>query len=358
MRQTHDDITQNLAERLCWEVARRDDTRVARRLYRKPEVDGLYRLDEGAVLDEFFHFLQAIGVMSLLEGVHGTAIPREMVPSGPDVVLSGLKTWFGLESMQARPPVWFRAEALMQLVGCNAQHVRQGVCQRGAAKRQGERPPGPIGPDSLAKHLVQWNVRPLEAVFNGAIRALAPAGVFGAQVTGMVAGTALETTARSTGGGQVTRPVGSADTQGRRQALAVTVDGGNVLRLVDAATTMPLAVNVGNMHAPEALWTRALGTQARLHRAGAIRRHQVVCDQGLWDGSTWWWLEQQRGICVGPAQAKMAVTAEARAQAAAGAAITVGRRAHTVRQGPGQTAWTERLEPEVVGLTGLTTSDQ
>jgi hypothetical protein len=58
MGQTHDEITQNLAERLCWEAARRDDSRVARRLYRKPLVDGVYRLDEGALLDDFFHFLQ------------------------------------------------------------------------------------------------------------------------------------------------------------------------------------------------------------------------------------------------------------------------------------------------------------
>jgi hypothetical protein len=72
MGQTHDEITQNLAERLCWEVACRDDARVARRLYRKQEVDGVYRLDEGAVLDDFFHFLQVIGVMTLLEEVHGT----------------------------------------------------------------------------------------------------------------------------------------------------------------------------------------------------------------------------------------------------------------------------------------------
>jgi hypothetical protein len=31
---------------------------------------------------------------------------------------------------------------------------------------------------------------------------------------------------------------------------------------------------------------------------------------------------------------------------------------HTVRQGQGNTAWTERLETEVVGITGLTTDDQ
>ena len=80
MGQTHDEITQNLAERLCWEVARRDDSRVARRLYRKQLVDGVYRLDEGALLDDFFRFLQAIGVMTLLEEAHGAAIHREMLP--------------------------------------------------------------------------------------------------------------------------------------------------------------------------------------------------------------------------------------------------------------------------------------
>jgi hypothetical protein len=49
---------------------------------------------------------------------------------------------------------------------------------------------------------------------------------------------------------------------------------------------------------------------------------------------------------------------DARAQAAAGEEITVGRRAHTVRHGQGKAAWRERLETEVVGLTGLTTDDQ
>lgn len=80
MGQTRDETTRNLAERLCWEVAHRDDLRVARRLYRKPIVDGVYRLDEGAVLGDFFHFLRAIGVMALLEQAYGTAIQRAMLP--------------------------------------------------------------------------------------------------------------------------------------------------------------------------------------------------------------------------------------------------------------------------------------
>src|SRR6266540_1929974 len=158
MRHTKDELAQNVAERLCWEVARRDDSRVARRLYRKQEVDGVYRLDEGAVLDDFFHFLQAIRVMALLEEVHGTAIQREMLPYVQYVLLYGVKT-----------------------------------------------------------------------LFNGAIRALAKAGVFGAKVTGIADGTDLETTERDTGCGQVTRKVRIEDKRGQVHEIEVTVYGWKVL---------------------------------------------------------------------------------------------------------------------------------
>jgi hypothetical protein len=358
MRQTHDEMTQNLAERLCWEVARRDDARVARRLYRKQEVEGVYRLDEGAVLDDFFHFLQAIGVMPLLEQVHGAAIQREMLPFVQYVVLYGLKTLFGIESMHALPALLFSDEAVMPLVGFNAQQVRQGICQRGATKRQGERTPGPISPETLANNIVKLNLRDLESLFNGAIRALAKAGVFAKQVTGIADGTDLETTARYCGCGQVTRKVRIEDTQGRMQEIEVTVYGWKVLLLIDAATKIPLAVKVGQIHEHEALWTRALVTQARLNLASAARLHKVIFDKGFLDGSTLWWLDQHGVTFVVPAKANMAVTADARAQAAAGEDITVGRRGHIVRHGQGRMAWTERLETEVVGITGLTTYDQ
>ena len=358
MGQTHDEITQNLAERLCWEVARRDDYRVARRLYRKQLIDGVYRLDEGALLDDFFHFLQAIGVMGLLEEAHGTAMHREMVPFVQYVLLYGVKTLFGIESINALPSLLFSDEALMQLVGFNAQQVRQGLCQRGATTRQGERLPGPICPDTLAKNITKWNLRDLEAVFNGAIRALAKAGVFGKQVTGIADGTDLETTERYTGRGQVTRIVRIEDKRGKVHVIEVSVYGWKVLLLIDAATKIPLAVKVGPIQEHEALWTRALVTQARLNLQGEARLHKVIFDRGFLDGPTLWWLDQHAVTFVVPAKANMAVTADARAQAAAGEAITVGRRVHTMRHGQGRKAWTERLETEVVGITGLTTYDQ
>jgi hypothetical protein len=146
MGQTREAITRNLAERLCWQPARRDDARVARRLYRKQEVDGVYRLNEGALLDDFFHFLRELGVLDLMEGIQGTALQREMVRVVQYLLLYGLKTLFGIERMHALPALLFTDEALMQLVGFNAPQVRHGVCQRGAAKWQRPRTEGPMCP--------------------------------------------------------------------------------------------------------------------------------------------------------------------------------------------------------------------
>jgi hypothetical protein len=196
MAQTRDEIDQNLAERLCWQAARRDDSRVARRLYRKQVVDGVYQLDQGALLDDFFSFLPELGVVDWLNDVRSTAIQREMVPVVQSVWLYSLKTLFGVDSMKALPPLLFSDEALMRRVGFNAPQVRQGVCQRGAAKRQGPRTAGPICPDTLAENIVQLNVRDLEALFKRIVRALAQTGVRAPNVTGIVDATDLETTAQ------------------------------------------------------------------------------------------------------------------------------------------------------------------
>jgi hypothetical protein len=87
MAQTREEMDHTLAERLCWQAARRDDSRVARRLYRKQGGDGVYQLDAGALLDDFCSFLQELGVGDWRGEVQGTAVQREMVPVVQDVLL-------------------------------------------------------------------------------------------------------------------------------------------------------------------------------------------------------------------------------------------------------------------------------
>jgi hypothetical protein len=358
MNQTRAEIAQNLAGRLCWQVARRDDARVARRLYRKQVVDGVYQLDEGALLDDFFSFLQELGVGNWLGDVQGTGVQREMVPFVQYMLLYSLKTLFGIDSMNALPALLFSDEALMRLVGFNAHQVRHGVCQRGAAQRQGPRTTGPIGPDTLADNIVKLNVRDLEALFNSVIRALAKVGVLAAKVTGIVDATDLETTAQYEGCGQVTRKRKITDKRGQVHEIEVTVYGWKLIVLIEARTKIPLAAKVVPIQEHETLSLRALVTQARTNLASHTRLHKVVFDRGFLDGVDLWWLQQHGLLFVVPAKENMAVTLDAQAQAAAGEDVTVGRRVHAVRHGQGKTAWTERLETEVVGIAGLTTYDQ
>jgi hypothetical protein len=131
MGPTHDEITQRVAERRCGEVARCDDARVARRLSRQHLVAGVYRLEAGALLDDCCPFLQASGVLVVLEEAHGAAIHRQRVPVVQDVRLSGVKTRCGMARIQALPSLLCSDEALMPWVGCKAQQVRQGLGQRG-----------------------------------------------------------------------------------------------------------------------------------------------------------------------------------------------------------------------------------
>jgi Transposase DDE domain len=325
---------------------------------RKQVVDGVYQLDEGAVLDDFFYFLQELGVGDWLGDVQGTAVQREMVPVVQYVLLYSLKTLFGIESMHALPSLLFSDEALMRLVGFNAHQGRHGVCQRGAAQRQGPRTTGPICADALADNIVKLNLRDLEALCNRVIRALAQAGVFAAKVTGIVDATDLETTAQYEGAGRVTRKRKLTDKRGNVHEIEVTGYGFKLIVLIDARTKIPLAATVVPIHEHETLSLRALVTQARTNLADHARLSKVVFDKGLLDGVDLWWLDQHGLRFVVPAKDNMAVTVDAQAQAAAGEGITVGRRVHTVRHGQGKTASTERLETEVVGIAGLTTYDQ
>ena len=168
--------------------------------------------------------------------------------------------------------------------------VRHGVGQRGAAKRQGPRPAGPIGPEALAHHRVTLEVRAWAVWCNGVIRALAQAGLCRPKGRGWWR-PERATTAPDEGGGPVTRQRQRTDTQGPGRTLAVTVYGWQVLVLIEARPKMPRAVTVGQLQAPAGLSRRARVTQARAKRAGDARQHQGGFERGWWAGTERWGLD-------------------------------------------------------------------
>ena len=355
--QSKEDVTTNLVERLDWRFARRDESRIARRLWKKQAVDAIYSLEEGAVLDEFVHFLDEIGVVPRWQALQEDGIKREMVDFFQYVMLYGMQTLFGIEGINALPDLLLSDEAAMRLAGFNAMQIRDGICQRSHEKRQGDKPPGPLCPDTLADKIVKLSLGAMEAFFNGVVQDLAKARVFAQQVTGILDGTDLETTARYEGCGQATRKRKITDKRGKVREIEVTVYGWKLLVMIEVRTKLPLAAKVVPIQDHEATLTRELVSQARANLAPHARLSRVVFDRGFLDGADLWWLAQQGLGFVVSAKANMRVTADAQALAAAGTGV-VARRVHTVAHGQGKHRWTERLETEGVGIAALTTYDQ
>src|SRR5690348_16456636 len=90
-------------ERLNWQLAWRDDERVGQALYNGEEIEEMHELSEAGLLDEFFVFLEEVGMMAVLERLELPGVQRVLVPTVQFVLLYLLKVLFGGESMNALP---------------------------------------------------------------------------------------------------------------------------------------------------------------------------------------------------------------------------------------------------------------
>jgi len=227
-------------------------------------------------------------------GAAGRLLPRPAGRRGPGRAGAGPRRRQPTGAAPLRAgPLALRAEGRLAGQRCGAAAAGGLQCPAsvpghlpaGGHPRPGARPPGPMGPEPRAEKIVKWKVRALEAGFNGARRALAQAGGVGAKVTGLADGTALETTKRSTGWGQVTRTGRIEAPRGR--GPAVTVYSWTVLLLIEAATQLPLAVQGVKLQAHAALWTRALPACTRW---SLIRAVWLAPLGGGWrsPGCAWW----------------------------------------------------------------------
>src|SRR5947208_15256124 len=74
-------------ERLSWQLAGRDDARVAQALYSGEEIEEMHELSEAGLLDEFFAFVEEIGMMAVLEQMELPGVQRVLVSTLQCVLL-------------------------------------------------------------------------------------------------------------------------------------------------------------------------------------------------------------------------------------------------------------------------------
>src|SRR5437016_7894771 len=165
-------------ERLNWQVAYRDDTKVAQALYAGEPIEEMHHLSDAGMLDEFFVFLKDLGMLEAFEQVSLTGVKRTLVPTVQFVLLYFLKVLLGGESMHELPRVLFSDLALMELVGFNAHQCESGLTKRGDASRTTKKKQGPLTAPCLADNICKISQEEMERLFNRMVQLLAGRGWF------------------------------------------------------------------------------------------------------------------------------------------------------------------------------------
>src|SRR3989441_3404355 len=342
-------------ERLSWQLARRDDQRVAQGLYAGEVIEEMHELSEAGLLDEFFVFLEEIGMMAVLEQMELPGVQRVLVPTIQFVLLYLLKVLFGGQSMNELPRWLFSNVALMELVGFNARQVEAGLTKRGEAQRKTKPKQGPLTPQCLADNISKLSREQMETLFNQMVRCVVGWGLLDGERIAALDDSKLETPKTYEGCGKLkqTRSV-KVKGQKERATEEYYVYGWKVLVLIDVQTRLPVAMKVVTIQEYEGRWLLPLLEQAQRNLGTYGHIGTIVIDRGYLDGEDLWQVHQQGVIFVVVGKANMTVTQDAQALAKR---ERVQVRERVVRHGHGKTAREERLRTELVGIEGLTTYD-
>lgn len=351
------DVGAAIRERLDWRLAERDDVSVGKAVGEGEEIDAIFGLEEAGLLDGFLHFLEATGVLALAQGLTVQACGRLMVPVVLLVLTYFMKVLMGIPSMHALPTLLFSHQGTMRLLGFNGYILENGLSRRSHEKRgEGKAPPKPFSERVESSFLGKMLKGEVEGFFNGVIRCLAVFGVFAPEVTGVIDGTDIETTAKYQGAGKVVRKRRVVDKKGQRKEIEVMVFGFKAIVLYELCTRIPLAVKVVTIEKHESQYTLELVRQGEENLCGRSRIVKVIIDRGFLDGETQWQLDQEGFLFVVCAKSGMNVKEDAQALAAAGEGHRAKRKRKVVH-GRGTRERVEVLETELVGIEGLLTFD-
>jgi hypothetical protein len=353
-KQSSEEIRCNLIDQLSWRAAERDDQKVAQAIHERAELDGVYGLNEVGLLDEFWHFLEVVGIFSLVEQIEAPAIQRVMVPLVSMVLLYFLKILFGIEAMNALPALLFSNVAAMMLLGFNAHQIARGFSRRGDGKRKRRPKQGPISPQALAQNLAKLSETTVTAFFDGCVTVLAAFGVFAPEITAAVDGSKIETTEKYEGRGCLKIEKRKRDKEGNWVTLVEFLFGWKVVALMDTRTRIPLALKVLKIEAYEGEWMVPLVKRAQANLGTYARIVKVVADRGYLDGADLYELDEMDIIWVLATKENMIVRTEAIARSTE---EPEQRRATRVRHGRGRNQREEEVTV-LVSVTGLKTYTQ
>jgi hypothetical protein len=342
-------------ERLGWQTACRDDKAVAAALHAGQEIDAMYELSEAGLLDEFFVFLEQIGMMEVIGELKFPNVKRVLVPTVQFVLLYLLRILFGVESMNALPKLLFSHVGLMKLVGFNATQIQEGLTVRGESQRKTKQKQGPITPQCLADNICKLTREQMEQLFNQMVCCLVQWGLLQGELMAALDGSKLPTTDKYQGCGKL-KETKKVKIKGQKEPALqeMYIYGWKVLVLIEVQTRLPLAIKVVPIQEYEGRWLLPLLEIAQANLGERARICKIVVDRGYLDGEDLWQLHERGILFVIVGKAGMTVAEDAQAIAKGEPSKS---RETRVTHGHGKKATQEILRTELVGISGLTTYD-
>lgn len=367
-----DDASQKIAERLTWCTASRDQTGIASDLAERKEISEVYGLGEAGLFDEFFYFLEELGIMKLLMGLDPGGRERSSNVNFSAVILIYLmRIVAGLRFFWHIDPVILSSQSLMRLVGFNGREVRDGTCARGrkapvvepcddSDKSHGDSPPSPIRgpycPDSIAAYVQAIAAAALERLFNGVVTILAAHSFFPKKIHALMDSSEIQSTEQCSGCGKVTKEKAPElrRRKGRIRKVLETVFGFKIWVVWDPASRLPLALRFATIEVSDVDFAREAVHQAVANLKDHATIVSLAIDRGFTDGKFLWWLHDTMHITFYiPAKTNMDVYADAIALTDSGIRETRDK-TRSVGSGKNRTHVVDHWD--VVGIESLTSA--
>jgi Transposase DDE domain len=354
-KQTLTEVRQNLLDQLDWQMAERDDKRVAALLYAGEKADAVHTLDEAGLLDEFFAFLEESGVLSLWKAYEISGIQRVFIPTIYFLLLYGSRLLFGINAMNALPVLLFSNVAVMTLIGFNGRLVQEGLSERGKKQRTDVRPYVLMDPQTVAATICKSSVAELEKLFNGTIQALATFGLFMAEMMVAIDGSQIVTTEHFRGRGCQRVSEWRTTRTGIKVEVIRLVYGWRLIALLDLTTLIPVAIKIVQIQAGESPHLIELVKQAQVNLAPYSRIVTLVADRAYLDGADLYFLDQMNIRFVVIAKTNMAAYGTALCKSVE--TDTYYDRTETVQHGQGRDQTSETLLTRLQTVTDIRTWD-
>lgn len=361
-----------IAERLTWCTSSRDQAGIAKDLADGKEISEVYGLGEAGLFDEFFYFLEEVGVMSLFTALDPQRTKRTTNVSFPAVILIYLmRIVAGLSFFWHIDPVILCSQSLMRLVGFNGKQIREGTCARGRKKPSHETNDeavnpdddpfpspvrGPFCPESIAACVQAIAAHALEKLFNGVVTVLASHSFYPKKIHALLDASQIESTEKCEGCGMVSKekPPKLRLRRKRIRKVLETVFGFKIWVVWDPASRLPLALRFATIEISDIELAREVVEQAVKNAGEHAKIVSLAVDRGFMDGTFLWWLEDTMHITFYiPAKTGMHVYADAISLTDCGIRQTRDRN-RSVGAGKNKTTVVDHWD--IVGIESLTSA--